>query len=263
MQILCVHPTSLRVRRVDADHKQSDASASCLPSQEPGRWFDGHSGGVHPVPFRTRQLSPPAYSSRTGVGDPPGKRVRCRHLPFHFLSSFLPEPGLRNAFSLVRHAGFVPELAVGDKAPDFELFDDRGERVRLSEFAGQPVVLYFYPEDDSPGCTVQACGFRDDISKFEDVDAVVMGVSPDSVESHAAFRKKFKLPFMLLSDPGNVVATRYESYGEKQLYGQTVVGTIRSTFVIGPDRTILGIFRNVRTEGHSGRMLEQLGALVK
>jgi len=156
----------------------------------------------------------------------------------------------------------VPELAVGDKAPDFELLDDRGERVRLSEFAGQPVVLYFYPEDDSPGCTVQACGFRDDISKFEGLDAVVIGVSQDSVESHAAVRKKFKLPFVLLSDPGNEVATRYGSYGEKQLYGQTVVGTIRSTFVIGPDRTLLGVFRNVRTEGHSARMLEQLERLL-
>lgn len=160
------------------------------------------------------------------------------------------------------HAGRVPGLAVGDKAPDFELFDDRGERVRLSGFSGQPVVLYFYPEDDTPGCTTQACGFRDDISSFESVDAVVIGVSPDSVESHASFRKKYRLPFVLLSDPGNRVATRYGSYGEKQLYGQTVVGTIRSTFVIGPDRRILGIFRNVRTEGHSGRMLEQLEKLL-
>lgn len=152
---------------------------------------------------------------------------------------------------------------MGDRAPDFELLDDHGARVRLSSFTGQPVVLYFYPEDDSPGCTAQACGFRDDISQFEELDAVVIGVSPDAPVSHSAFRDKFRLPFVLLSDPGNSVATLYGSYGEKQLYGQTVVGTIRSTFLVGPDRRILGVFRNVRTEGHSRRMVEQLAAALE
>lgn len=153
------------------------------------------------------------------------------------------------------------ELREGDLAPDFELPDDAGEPVRLSEYRGQPVVIYFYPEDDTPGCTVQACGFRDDFKAFEELDAVVLGVSPDSVESHRAFKRKFKLPFLLLSDPEKRVMTQFGSWGEKNLYGQNVVGTIRSTFVIDAEGRIAGIFRNVRTEGHSGRMLEALRKL--
>ncbi|MEA3201339.1 MAG: thioredoxin-dependent peroxiredoxin [Thermoplasmata archaeon] len=151
---------------------------------------------------------------------------------------------------------------MGDKAPDFTLPDDKGEPVKLSQFRGQPVVLYFYPEDDTPGCTVQACGFRDDIRAFEELDAVVIGVSPDPPESHARFRAKFRLPFILLADPQRKAIERYGAWGEKSMMGNQFVGLIRSTIVISPEGRIAGVFRNVRTEGHSQRMLEQVRKLV-
>ena len=154
------------------------------------------------------------------------------------------------------------ELREGDLAPDFALPDDAGRVVRLSDFRGQPVVLYFYPEDDTPGCTVQACGFRDDFRAFEELDAIVLGVSPDSVASHHAFKRKFKLPFLLLADPEKAVMLAFGAWGEKNSYGQTITGTIRSTIVISSDGRVAGIFRNVRTEGHSGRMLEALRKLA-
>ena len=156
----------------------------------------------------------------------------------------------------------MAELAVGDKAPDFELLDDGGKPVRLSDFRGQPVVLFFYPEDDTPVCTVQACSFRDEFSDFEELDAIVLGVSPDSVESHRAFKRKFKLPFQLLSDPGNVVATKYGSYGTKLMYGKEVQGTIRSSLVIDQKGRIAALSRNVRSQGNGARMVEALKALA-
>lgn len=155
----------------------------------------------------------------------------------------------------------MAELQIGDKAPDFELLDDGGKPVKLSDFRGQPVVLFFYPEDDTPGCTAQACSFRDEFSEFEDLDAIVMGVSQDSVDSHRAFKRKFKLPFYLLSDPGNKVATKYGSYGPKLLYGKEVIGTIRSSMLVDAKGRIASIHRNVRTAGNGARMVEILKEL--
>ena len=155
----------------------------------------------------------------------------------------------------------MPE--VGARAPDFELLDDGGKPVRLSEFRGQPVVLYFYPEDDTPGCTTQACGFRDAFPAFEELDVVVLGVSPDSVESHQRFKRKFRLPFTLLSDPGSKVASRYGVWGERQLYGQTFVGMTRTTFVVDAEGRVAGVHPNVRTEGHADRMLRAVRDLLE
>ncbi len=157
----------------------------------------------------------------------------------------------------------MPELREGDRAPDFTLPDDAGRPVRLSDFRGQPVVIYFYPEDDTPACTVQACGFRDEIARFEELDAVVIGVSPDPVEAHQRFRAKHRLPFILLSDPEKKVIAKYGAWGEKSMYGQTFVGLIRSTIVVTPEGRVGGIFRNVRTEGHAARMAEAVRKMTR
>jgi thioredoxin-dependent peroxiredoxin len=146
----------------------------------------------------------------------------------------------------------------GGDAPDFELTSDAGERVKLSQFRGRPVVLYFYPRDNTPGCTTQACGIRDAWAAFEERGTVVLGVSPDDVGSHAAFKAEHRLPFTLLSDPDHDVAELYGAWGEEKLYGKTRVGMIRSTYVIGPDGTLVKAMPNVRPDGHAERVLAAL-----
>jgi peroxiredoxin Q/BCP len=148
----------------------------------------------------------------------------------------------------------------GQQAPDFELASDSGERVRLSDLRGKPVVLYFYPKDDTPGCTKQACGLRDAWSEYRERGAVVLGVSPDDEASHAKFKEKYSLPFTLLADPGHAVAAEYGAWGEKRNYGRTYEGIIRSTFVIGPDGTVVKTMRNVKPDGHAERVLAALPA---
>lgn len=142
-----------------------------------------------------------------------------------------------------------------DRAPDFTAFDDAGRRVRLSELRGRWVVLYFYPEDDTPGCTVQACGFRDAAALYAKEGVVVLGVSPDSAASHKAFREKFNLPFQLLVDEDHALAEAYGAWGPKNVYGNEVVGMTRSTFVIRPDGTLAKVFRRVIVEGHEKQVL--------
>ncbi len=127
----------------------------------------------------------------------------------------------------------------GDRAPDFELTSDEGVKVRLSSLHGRKVVLYFYPKDDTPGCTKQACGFRDAYADLDSVEAVVVGVSPDSPESHVKFKRKFHLPFTLLSDPDHAVASLYGTWGEKTLYGKKYEGILRSHFVLDEEGLIL------------------------
>src|SRR6478752_556776 len=134
----------------------------------------------------------------------------------------------------------------GKPAPDFELTSDTGDSVKLSELRGKPVVLYFYPKDDTPGCTTQACGIRDAYGEFERAGAVVLGVSPDGVESHVKFRDKYSLPFTLLADPDHAVAEQYGAWGQKKNYGKTYDGIIRSTFVIGADGTVVKAMPNVK-----------------
>jgi|SRR5215211_7176897 len=151
--------------------------------------------------------------------------------------------------------------AEGSPAPDFELRSDSGETVRLSDFRGKPVVLYFYPADDTPGCTKEACGFRDAYRVFEERGAVILGVSPDDEASHARFREKYGLPFTLLADPDHSVAEAYDAWGEKTLYGKKSVGLKRTTYVIGADGTIVRAVRNVRPDGHSEQVRAALDAV--
>ncbi len=146
----------------------------------------------------------------------------------------------------------------GDKAPDFELPSDDGGVVRLSGLRGQKVILYFYPKDDTPGCTTEACDFRDRLPEIENRGAVVLGVSPDSIKSHQKFKAKYDLPFSLLSDPDHQVAGLYGAWGEKKMYGKTFEGLIRSTFVIDENGVIAEAYRKVKAKGHAERVVEGL-----
>jgi peroxiredoxin Q/BCP len=146
----------------------------------------------------------------------------------------------------------------GKPAPDFELKGDTGETVRLSDFPGKPVVLYFYPKDDTPGCTTQACGIRDDWSTFEQTGAAVLGVSPDSEQSHAKFRQKYGLPFTLLADTDHELTERYGFWVEKNNYGKKYMGVERSTVVIDADGNVARVFRRVKPDGHVQQVLTAL-----
>ena len=149
-------------------------------------------------------------------------------------------------------------LREGEPAPDFELADDAGEPVRLSSFRGSPVVLFFYPKDDTPGCTIEACGFRDAHAAFEESGAVILGVSPDGEASHARFREKYGLPFTLLSDSDRVAAQAYDVWREKTTYGKKTMGILRSTFVIDAEGRVARAMYGVKPEGHAGAVLEAL-----
>ena len=146
----------------------------------------------------------------------------------------------------------------GRPAPDFTLTSDSGETVSLSSLKGSPVVLYFYPKDDTPGCTAQACGIRDAYGEFEDAGAIVLGVSPDGEASHAKFKEKYELPFTLLADADHAVADAYGVWGEKTFAGKTYMGVERSTFVIDPDGNVGRIFRKVKPDEHADQVLDAL-----
>ncbi|MGZ4352505.1 MAG: thioredoxin-dependent thiol peroxidase [Gaiellaceae bacterium] len=148
----------------------------------------------------------------------------------------------------------------GKPAPDFELATDAGETVKLSDFRGKPVVLYFYPKDDTPGCTAQACAIRDAWSDFAD-RAVVLGVSPDDESSHVRFKEKYELPFTLLADTGHEVAEAYDVWKERSMYGKTFMGIERSTFVIDREGNVAREFRKVKPDEHAGLVLEALEGL--
>ena len=148
----------------------------------------------------------------------------------------------------------------GKPAPDFELQSDEGETVTLSSFKGKPVVLYFYPKDNTSGCTTQACAIRDAWSEFEKAGAVVLGVSPDGVGSHQKFKGAFDLPFTLLADQDHAVAEKYGVWQQKSRYGRTYMGIVRSTFVIGPDGNVVKIMRNVQVAKHADDVLAVLAA---
>jgi len=147
-------------------------------------------------------------------------------------------------------------VEIGKPAPEFTLNANGGESVSLSDFLGKTVVLYFYPKDDTPGCTKEACDFRDSWEQITDAGAVVLGVSGDSVPSHDKFRKKYSLPFTLLSDPQHKVSEAYGAWTQKTLYGRSSLGIERSTFVIGPDGKTKAIFRKVKVDGHIDEVLK-------
>ena len=148
----------------------------------------------------------------------------------------------------------------GTKAPEFTLTSNEGKTVSLADFKGkQRVVLYFYPKDDTPGCTVEACEFRDNIKKIQKLDVIVLGVSPDKVESHNKFIDKFKLPFLLLADTEKKTCNDYGVWVKKSMYGKEYMGVARTTFVIGKDGKIEKIYEKVKPEGHAEEVLAFLG----
>lgn len=149
-------------------------------------------------------------------------------------------------------------LDVGDKAPAFSLEDQSGKTVKLSDFKGKTVVLYFYPKDDTPGCTREACAFRDEHSALRKAGAVVLGVSPDSGASHAKFAGKYDLPFPLLADTGHAVSEKYGAWGEKSLYGRKFMGIIRSTFLIDGSGKVAHVWPKVKVDGHVDQVLEAI-----
>jgi peroxiredoxin Q/BCP len=149
-------------------------------------------------------------------------------------------------------------LAVGDQAPDFTLQDDTGKQISLSDFRGRSVVVYFYPAASTPGCTKQACDFRDNLAELNDAGFDVLGISPDKPEKLARFRAAEGLTFPLLSDPTKAVLNEWGAFGEKQNYGKTIQGVIRSTFVVTPEGTIGQALYNVKATGHVARLLKEL-----
>jgi thioredoxin-dependent peroxiredoxin len=149
-------------------------------------------------------------------------------------------------------------ISEGTPAPDFELTSDSGENVKLSELRGRPVVLYFYPKDDTPGCTTEACEFRDAYDVFRERGAEVLGVSPDDVTSHEKFKTKYELPFTLLADPDHEVAEKYGVWGEKKYAGKTYMGINRSTFIIDADGNVARAMLGIKPAGHAEKVLDSL-----
>lgn len=152
-------------------------------------------------------------------------------------------------------------LEPGDLAPDFSLPDADGNLVKLSDFRGKRVVLYFYPRDNTPGCTKEACGFRDTYTEYQAQDAVILGISTDDAKSHTKFVQKFSLPFPLLSDANGQVAAAYDSYGLKKFMGKEYMGVSRKTFVISPDGKIEKVYLKVKPDQHAAEILSDLAEL--
>ena len=149
----------------------------------------------------------------------------------------------------------------GKKAPAFTLSADDGSKIKLADLAGSPVVLYFYPKDDTPGCTKEACAFRDRSDELQQLGAKVLGVSPDDVPSHVKFRDKYELNFPLLADADHKVAEKYGAWREKNMYGKKSIGIQRSTFLIGPDGKVAKIWKRVQVDGHDDQVIEALKQL--
>jgi peroxiredoxin Q/BCP len=154
----------------------------------------------------------------------------------------------------------VTRLAEGDAAPDFTLPDQDGSPVSLHDLRGSTVIVYFYPADDTPGCTKEACQFNENLAAFERSGAKVLGISPDGAAKHVKFREKYGLAFPLLSDPDHRVMEAYGAWGEKSMYGKKTVGTIRSTFVVDGQGKVVRAWYNVRADGHAAKVLESLGS---
>ena len=155
----------------------------------------------------------------------------------------------------------MPLPKTGEPAPYFSLLADDGTPVTLNDFKGQPVILYFYPKDDTPGCTTQACALRDDFPKFRKSKAVILGVSPDSVASHVKFRKKYDLPFTLLSDPDHIAAKTYGVWQKKKNFGISYMGVVRTTFVIDGSGIVRNVFSVKRVASHAEDVREAVEAL--
>jgi len=153
-------------------------------------------------------------------------------------------------------------ISSGIPAPEFELYDETNALRKLSDFRGKNIVLYFYPKDDTPGCTKEACNFRDDYSAYESADIVILGVSADSVESHVKFKKKYNIPFSLLADEGHAIADLYEVWGPKKFMGKEYEGILRTTFLIDGNGNIIRVFENVKPAEHSAEVLSAFDVKV-
>lgn len=151
-------------------------------------------------------------------------------------------------------------ISENSPAPDFKLLDETGEARALSDYRGKPVVLYFYPKDDTPGCTTEACSFRDDYAVYGDAGVVILGVSPDTPKSHAKFKEKYNLPFTLLADEGHAVCEMYGVWGLKKFMGREYEGVLRTTFLIDENGIIKKVFPKVKPDGHSAEVLAALKA---
>lgn len=149
-------------------------------------------------------------------------------------------------------------LLKGTIAPDFTLLDETSTPRKLTDYRGQPVVLYFYPKDDTPGCTTEACGFRDDYGDYQQAGVTILGVSPDSPKKHTKFKEKYNLPFTLLADTEHAVCELYGVWGRKKFMGREYDGVFRTTYLIGADGVILQVFENVKPDGHSAEILQVL-----
>jgi peroxiredoxin Q/BCP len=154
-------------------------------------------------------------------------------------------------------------MEVNDIVPDFALLDDQEKTIHLSDYAGTPVILFFYPRADTPGCTIEACGFRDVFKKIQKAGAVVLGISRDTPKAQAKFKAKYDLPYPLLADVDEKVCNLFGVLKEKNMYGKKVKGIERTTFLIGPDRTLLKVFPKVKPEGHAEEVLETLKSIQK
>jgi thioredoxin-dependent peroxiredoxin len=152
-------------------------------------------------------------------------------------------------------------MELNKKVADFTLQDDEEKTVHLKDFAGKPVVLFFYPKADTPGCTIEACGFRDQFKKIQDTGAVVLGISRDTPKAQKKFREKYDLPYPLLADVDEIVCKQFDVLKEKNMYGKMVMGIERTTFLIGPDQRLLKVFPKVKPEGHAEEVLETLKGL--
>ncbi len=150
---------------------------------------------------------------------------------------------------------------VGDKAPDFEALDQDGRKTTLKQFKGKMIVLYFYPRDNTPGCTKEACSLRDRYTRFKKKNIVILGISKDSQKAHLGFIEKYDLPFLLISDTDKKVQELYNVWQEKNMYGKKVMGTVRTTFIIGQDQKIVHVFNKVDCENHAEEVLEKLEEL--
>jgi len=154
-------------------------------------------------------------------------------------------------------------LLAGNKAPDFSLMNESGQEFRLSDYIGKTVLLYYYPKDDTPGCTKEACNFRDDYSEYDKAGVTILGISPDTSKSHAKFKAKYELPFTLLADPDHQIASAYGVWGRRKFMGKEYDGILRTTFLIGPDSRIIKVFENVKPAEHSAEVLAELKTLPK
>lgn len=150
-------------------------------------------------------------------------------------------------------------LQAGDKAPSFEGLNQDEKKISLADYKGKKVILYFYPRDNTPGCTKEACNFNDNLAELTDKGFVVIGVSPDSIASHQKFRAKYDLNFELISDPDKTILSAYGAYGEKKLYGKVSIGVLRSTFIIDEEGTLLAVIKAVKTKEATGQVLKKLG----